>query len=105
MLGDGAACTHTVHTHMLPTLVPPAFEQHLRQHNISSVARGYVFVQVLPACPETGDRAGGADTVEHSVGFASQVVAWEGASSCWAPMNDDSVLAFSRALSALCTAD
>ena len=76
--------------------------QHLREQNISSVARGYVFVQVVPACLETGDCKGGP---RRPLGFASQVVAWEGASSCWAPMNDDAVLAFSRALSTLSTAD
>ena len=84
--------------------------QHLGQQNISAVARGYLFVEVtnagsdnLPA-PTPSSHVNHAPHLAHErrVGFESEdVVAWQGALSCWAPMNDDAVLEFSRALSAL----
>ena len=54
---------------------------------------------LLPATPRSH-----APHLAHEprVGFESEnVVAWQGDLSCWAPMNHDAVLEFSRALSAL----
>jgi hypothetical protein len=81
--------------------------QHLGQQNISAVARGYLFVEVARAASDhllapTPSSHAPHLAHERRVGFESEnVVAWQGELSCWAPMNDDAVLEFSRALSAL----
>jgi len=93
----------------------PRWQQHLHACNISSVARGYLFLQLIDAPPADGAWGGGdvsdgkrqgaksdGDVArDDSVQAVSQLVGWDGEMSTWAPMNTDAASAFSRALSVL----
>jgi hypothetical protein len=98
-----------------PSALPRPW-QHLGQQNISAVARGYLFIQIAEVARAVEVARAASDHLlaptpsshaphlahERRVGFESEdMVAWQGELSCWAPMNHDAVLEFSRALSAL----